>query len=281
MSDEVLPGYVRVARDGTVLVLRSGLEEALLSAGIAHPDELVARAPATEFKGRGALSLLDLGSLRAVVRPYRRGGFLGRVVRRLSLDPARARAELALHAKAAERGAPVVEALAAVTWRSGLGFHHALATRAVEGARDLEAVLKTERGRRRRACLRAAGEAVRRLHDAGFDHADLNVKNILVQETPGEAPEGFVVDLDRGRIVDPLAAFARRRNLVRLLRSFWKLNLREGTAAASSRDPFRFARAYAMGDRARRRELVRWGRDALPWIRARAVFWRILGLVRT
>ncbi len=117
---EALPrGYVRISRDGAVLVLRAGLEDALLGAGIAFPDDLVARSPSNGIKGRGPLSILELPGGRAVLRLYRRGGLLGTVVRRLSLDSDRAKDELFLHARALERGAPVPEPLAAVTRRSG------------------------------------------------------------------------------------------------------------------------------------------------------------------
>ncbi|MBI3725804.1 hypothetical protein HY251_17900 [bacterium] len=179
-----------------------------------------------------------------------------------------------------ERGAPVVEPLSAITRRSGVGFRHALATREVQDGRDLERVLREARGDERRALIAAAGDAVRRLHDAGFDHADLNLKNVLVRAGPGGPALAVVLDLDRGRLREALTTSARRRNLVRLLRSFWKLFVRAGASAASPRDPFRFARAYARGERERRRELVSWGRSALPALRARAFLWRLLRLVR-
>ncbi|HZU95820.1 MAG TPA: lipopolysaccharide kinase InaA family protein [Planctomycetota bacterium] len=263
------PGFVRLERDGAELVLLRGLEDALLALGIADPDALVARSPANGVAGRGALARLELPGGSALLRLYRRGGLLGKVVRRLSLDGERARAELALHARARERGAPVVEAVAAITRRRGAGFEHALATREVAGARDLQRVLGEARGRERRRALALAGEAVRALHDAGVEHADLNVKNVLVA-----GDRAFVIDLDRGELREALDDEARRRNLIRLLRSALKLRLREGTL--ESRDALRFARAYARGDRSLRSKLRGWGRAALPWIRLRSVAWKIL-----
>ena len=259
-------GFVRLDRDGAELVLRAGLEEALLAAGVAFPERLVASAGETGLRGRGALARLELPVGKAVLRLYRRGGILGKFVRLLSLDRERARSELALHARAIERGASVAEPLAAITRRKGPGFAHALATREVENARDLERVLAEARGKERRKALAAAGEAVRRLHEAGIDHVDLNVKNVLVA-----GDQGVVIDLDRGRAY--LDEAARRRNLVRLLRSAVKLSVRGGRL--EPRDPFRFARAYARGDRELRRSIVSWGRAALPWIRLRALVWRV------
>ncbi len=114
---------------------------------------------------------------------------------------------------------------------------------------------------------------------------DLNVKNVLVAGGPGvrgaeplagglgDLPQvrGVVIDLDRGRA--DLDETARRRNLVRLLRSAVKLSVRGGRL--EPRDPFRFARAYARADRELRRSIVTWGRSALPWIRLRSFFWRV------
>lgn len=229
----------------------------------------MARAPASGLAGRGALARVELPDGRALLRLYRRGGLMGKLVRRLSLDPERARAELSLNARARERGASVAEPLAAITRRRSIGFEHALATREVDGARDLERVLVEAKGAERRRALAAAGEAVRRLHEAGVDHVDLNVKNVLVTAAQG----AVVIDLDRGTLHAPLAESARRRNLVRLLRSAWKLHLKKG--ALEPRDAFRFARAYAKGDRALRARVVGWGRAALPWIKLRSLFWRL------
>lgn len=277
MQVEVPPGYVRLDREGATLVLREGLEDALLAAGVAHPDELVARAPAPGLGGRGALSRLDLPGGAALLRLYWRGGLLGKLVRRLSLDAGRAADELRLHALALARGAPVVEAVAAVTRPSGVGFRHALATREVSGARDLARVLRETQGRERRRALAAAGAAARRLHDAGVDHADLNVKNVLLRESSGGL-EAWVLDLDRGRIHERLEPAARRRSLVRLLRSFVKTATVLAPGTISPRDPFRLARGYAGEDRALRREIVGWGRAAWPRIRARARVWRFFAL---
>jgi len=62
------------------------------------------------------------------------------------------------------------------------------------------------------------GQTLRRFHDAGFFHADLNARNILLD------PEGgvYVIDWDRGRVRPP-GRWARA-NLARLRRSLVKLS---------------------------------------------------------
>ena len=57
----------------------------------------------------------------------------------------------------------------------------------------------------------------RRFHDAGLVHADLTVRNILIQK----GGKVFLVDFDRARL-QPNAGRAFRRNLKRLRRSMVK-----------------------------------------------------------
>jgi aminoglycoside phosphotransferase (APT) family kinase protein len=85
---------------------------------------------------------------------------------------------------------------------------------------------------------------VRALHDAGVEHADLNLKNLLVR--PGPPVEAFVIDLDKSRRGGPLSRAAAVRNLERLLRSAEKLGLLG--SALSRADLARFVRAYAERD---------------------------------
>jgi 3-deoxy-D-manno-octulosonic acid kinase len=269
---ELPAGFVEVEVDSAQVLLRSDCRQALLAAGIQDPQALVRRAP-SELRGRGALASVALeDGGRAVVRPLTRGGLLGKLVRRVSLDRDRARAELLVSCGAAARGARVLEVLAAVTRPLGLGWTHALVTREVEGARDLLAALAQGSPDERRSALVQAGRAVRRMHDAGVDHTDLNLKNVLLT-AHGEA---LVIDLDRCRLAaGPASGAVRRGNLLRLLRSWTKL-----CAVAPEhrrlRDPLRFLRAYApdAADRPLRAELRAAGRRAsFP---LRRLWWRLL-----
>ncbi len=269
--DDLPPGFERRAVDDAVVVARSDLIEALLAAGVDDPEGLARRAP-SGHAGRGSLGRVELGAAgAAIVRPLVRGGLVGLLVRRRSLDAGRALAELRLCAEAGARGASVLEVLAAVTRRDGVGYTHGLVTREVVGARDLLAALRAGEGPRARArALAAAGRAVRRLHDAGVDHVDLNLKNVLLR------PDGsaLVLDLDRCRLAaGPASERVRVRNLLRLLRSWRKLAAAE-PRSVQARDPLRFARAYARGERELLRRLVRAGRAArFPLHRLR---WRLL-----
>lgn len=255
-------GYERIEHAGARIVLRSDLREALLAAGVADPVGLIARQPARDKAGRAALARVELEEIGPVlVRALTRGGLLGKLVRRVSWDSTRAESELVVSATAAERGASVAEVVAAITRSSGVGYLHGLVSRELVGARDLVAVLREGRGAAREAALAAAGEAVRRLHEAGVDHVDLNLKNVLIDQEG----RGVVIDLDRCRIEGgALGEGARRANLLRLYRSWIKLGVAE-PESVDSQDPLRVARAYARGDEERLGALVAAGKSASFW----------------
>jgi hypothetical protein len=71
------------------------------------------------------------------------------------------------------------------------------------------------------AALAAAARLIRRAHDAGLLHPDLNARNILL------CPDGsaMVLDLDRAELLDELSLSDRFAALARLYRSLHKLGL--------------------------------------------------------
>jgi hypothetical protein len=112
--------------------------------------------------------------------------------------------------------------------------------------------------------------AVRRMHDLGIDHRDLNAGNLLVRGA-GAGAEAFVVDLDRARLSpEPLAFALRRRTLRRLERSWVKLH----GAAPGDRTPDWIYEAYAGEDRTLGERLAR-GRRVGRWlIHLHRIAWR-------
>jgi len=176
--------------------------------------------------GRGAAYRVELpGGLRAVLRVYRRGGAIARVVREtyFGIRPRPLR-ELAVTEEARRRGVAAAEVLAARV-EGRLAYRGALLTAEVPAAATLlEALRRAADARARRALAAATGRAIRTLHAAGVFHADLNLTNILVHPVPDGAGVALL-DFDRARLRDqPLGAGARRRNLRRLARSLAKFD---------------------------------------------------------
>ena len=189
--------------------------------------------------GRGSTWRMELpGGLRVVVRLYRRGGLVARLVRETYVGPRpRPLHELAVTVEARRRGVPAPEVLGARV-EGGLVYRGALVTAEVPDARTLIAALREAPGPRERCELAGrAGGAVARLHDAGVYHADLNLTNLLV------ASKGVhVIDFDRARVAaGPLGARGRRRNLARLARSLAKLDPDDALGGPELR------RAFAVG----------------------------------
>jgi 3-deoxy-D-manno-octulosonic acid kinase len=191
----------------------------------------------------GTYRALLPGNLRAVVRLYRRGGLVARVVRRTYLGVApRPLRELIVTAEARRRGVATAEVLAARV-EGGLLYRGALVTAELADSVTLVEALRHARGDGlRHALATATARAIAAMHDAGVMHADLNLTNILVRMAPA-ATVAALIDFDRARLTTgPLGPAARRRSLRRLARSLRKLD--PGGALAGPRDVAAFRDAY-------------------------------------
>ena len=170
--------------------------------------------------GRGQAYFVRLDGVGAcVLRHYRRGGMLGALLhdRYLYTGLARSRAfaEWRLLARLHGLGLPVPAPIAARVQRQGLCYRADLITLRIEGSASLAQRLSEAHATT--VDWRAIGACVRRFHDAGVFHADLNARNILIDE----AGQVSLIDFDKGR-VRPTGAW-QQANLDRLLRSLRKL----------------------------------------------------------
>jgi len=170
--------------------------------------------------GRGTVLFLDDGPRRYALRRYLRGGLAARVARAsyLYLGEERTRSfhELRLLADLRRRGLPVPAPVAARYRRQGLAYQAELVTERLPDCETLAA--RWRAGRMTEADWTAAGRCLRRFHDCGVQHADLNAANVMI--APG--PAIWLLDFDRGRLRTPGAW--RQRPLERLARSLAKLD---------------------------------------------------------
>lgn len=218
--DEAAPG------PGLSMLVARGLDATELASRILEIPDAPAHAQARYF-GRAGLHALPLPGGDALVRPYRHGGLLRGLTRGWFLSrPPRPFVELAVTVAARERGVATLEVLAALVARGpGPWYRGWLVTRELKGARDLWAALQQELSREaRESLLRRAGRSLRLMHASGIDHADLNLRNILVGAGDPH-PEIRIIDFDRARLFPgPVPAARARRNIRRLLRSVNKLD---------------------------------------------------------
>ncbi|MEX2049557.1 MAG: lipopolysaccharide kinase InaA family protein [Gemmatimonadota bacterium] len=242
-ADELPPVYQRVIRGrAEAFVWRDAAPwlESVLDTGIRAWASAQGAGSGTRFGGRGPVYVVAAPrpgpDARAewVVRHYQRGGLAAPLLgdRYLVAGVARPLAEIRASVEARRRGVRTPAVIAGVVY-SGLAgaFYRAdLVTELVPGVRSLSDVLFGESDRRERViapaeALRQAGRMVRRLADAGVQHADLNAGNVLVD---AGAREAWVVDLDRCRFLDARAGALAATMLRRLERSLRKLGAAHG-----------------------------------------------------
>jgi 3-deoxy-D-manno-octulosonic acid kinase len=182
--------------------------------------------------GRGGVSIIRTDAGEAVLRHYRRGGMVARLMGDrylwLGADRTRSFREFRLMAHLLHRGLPVPAPLAAGFVRHGMRYTAELITLRIPCAatlaeKVLAAALDTE-------LAGHVGALVARFHREGVWHADLNAHNILIN------PEGlYLIDFDRGRLRAPHLSW-QQDNLDRLRRSLLKLGAARSGEASFDHD---------------------------------------------
>ena len=193
------------------------------------------------FTGRGAAYGVTLDGRAAVVRHARRGGLFGPLLGDRYVGAPRHLTELAWSRRLAAAGIPTPPFLAGITYPAGLAHRADVATERIPGL-DLAGLFfggAAPGPDARDATWRAVGRLVRSLHDAGWVHPDLQLRNVLVGGTP---PRAWLLDVESCR--DATGAAARRRNLERFYRSWAKWNRLRGPRLGD-RDRAAFDGGYA------------------------------------
>lgn len=166
-------------------------------------------------EGRAELMRFALDDGHGLLRTFRRGGLARYFFRDVYLLQNRAYRELRVQAVLYGKGFPVPEPLGAVWRRSRMVYRGAIASREVDG-QDLFHYLSTGPADADGVMTRI-GVLIRRMHDLGVYHADLQVRNLLVADE-----DLYVIDFDNARIRECLPPRLRARNLFRFRRSLRK-----------------------------------------------------------
>ena len=171
-------------------------------------------------EGRGSALLLETSFGPAVLRRYLRGGQAARFSRDryffTGFERSRPLQEFNVLVTLQSMGLPVPHPLAAQCVRDGLFYTGSLLTRRIPDVVPLADLLGREEAGPE--LWRATGACIRRFHEQGVVHADLNARNILVRglETV------YLIDFDRASVKkDAHRSF--EANLRRLRRSLEKL----------------------------------------------------------
>lgn len=174
-----------------------------------------------EAPGRGSALFLQTPFGAAVLRRYLRGGLPARISRDRYFfngwERSRPVSEFHMLADLDTHGLPVPPPLAAMCRRNGPFYTGWLMTRLLPGTQTLADQI--DRCAADAETWVRAGACIRRFHDFGVIHADLNARNILVDEEK----RVFLIDFDRARIRrgDTRAQQSNLDRLQRSLLKFW------------------------------------------------------------
>jgi 3-deoxy-D-manno-octulosonic acid kinase len=275
-----IPVSFSLIRKGKVfLLLKEGYEDALFQEGIEHVEAFLQRKHplSRQLKGRTLHPCVPIKEGQwMVVRRYSHGGLLRGFTRDLYLFGSRSFREVALTEEIRSCGIPTIQPIGAIHRSVFPFFYRAhLLSLEVPSAKDLIHYL-LEMGPHplgetlslKRKVTRSAGLLLRQFHQAGFFHADLQLKNLLLAD--GQL---FLIDFDRSYRKKQLSGAEKIKNLLRLNRSVDKWN-RKGLTITRG-DRWRFLLAYG-GDDENIRETMR---RALRHYPIRSLFHRMIWTV--
>ncbi len=199
-------------------------EAASFDPATGSPVASLAAEAAVPGSGRGTVWWQQAGAQTLLLRHYRRGGLLGRLVADRYLrgprSQSRALAEFALLQRMRGWGLAVPRP-AAARWQAAGPLHYRadILLERIAGAQDLAITLQQRPlgG----AEWQTVGAAIAALHAHGVDHADLNCHNLMhdARDASGRGPV-WIVDFDRGAVRAP--GPWQDANLQRLRRSLRK-----------------------------------------------------------
>lgn len=168
--------------------------------------------------GRGKTWFINMPTVKAALRHYRRGGLFGKLVKDhyffTSWEKTRGYQELMLLFHLRDSGVNVPRPIAAQAVRKTFCYQADLLSEKIANARDLVSILQ-EQALSDEMYLNI-GQEIRKLHDAQVNHTDLNIHNILIDEQE----QVWIIDFDKCYI-QPGDDW-KLKNLERLRRSFDK-----------------------------------------------------------
>jgi len=152
-----------------------------------------------------------------MVRTLTHGGAFRNVIRSRFLTPGRSLRELEVSAYMISRGIPTPEIVGLRIMRQGLFFSMEVISRMIPGSIDLLAYLE-QRPDDSEAVIRLTGALIRRIHGAGIYHADLHVKNIVLDRNT----RPWIIDLDKAYRFADLPSILKYKNTRRFVHSLKK-----------------------------------------------------------
>lgn len=174
--------------------------------------------------GRGTTWFVQLDTMQAALRHYRRGGLFGKLVEDhywfTSWEQTRSLQEFNLLRVLIESGVNVPRPIAARAVKTGLTYQADLLSERVPNAKDLVSIL--QESPLSEVMYQKVGQEIAKMHNVNVNHTDLNIHNILIDDQE----KVWIIDFDKCR--QEASGDWKQSNLDRLKRSFLKeLNKRQ------------------------------------------------------
>jgi 3-deoxy-D-manno-octulosonic acid kinase len=221
-------GYEIHQEHSTTLIFKPGhkLENLPLQGTIGRP---------TTLKGRRQLRFLEPDM---IVRELAHGGILADLSADRFLTPARSVREVMISAYLIAHGIPTPEIMGLRLIQNGWFKNIAVITRLVPKATDLIAYLATAHDNAAQV-FEEAGRLMRRVHDLKVYHADLHLKNFLLDQEQ----HLWLLDLDKAWLLPILPGLLKTINIRRFFRSGRKW-ARQGRIILPPDYAIRFRKGY-------------------------------------
>jgi 3-deoxy-D-manno-octulosonic acid kinase len=236
------PGYSLIEEKGLKAIVKDQYLDFFWNEGFFQPQTLFQDLSPSHLVGRTKLMLFVKNDLVFVIRRNFHGGIFGKVFKDVFLDGSRPHRELFIMWRLREVGIKTAEPIASFTVNFGPFKRTYLITSYIQGGKDfLEVLENTNPSLKRREIFYQAGALIRKIHDLGVYHPDLQLKNFLLK---GE--DVYILDFDKAYQRIPLPLSLRFKNLFRFLRSLEKA--RTKGMRISPKEILSFWKGYAQGN---------------------------------
>lgn len=172
-------------------------------------------------EGRGTTFFVQHQGRDFVLRHYQRGGFVSKISNEkylwVGLKYSRPWREWTLLEKMIDKGLPVPAPAAIQVERKGLLYKADIMMHRIPHSRTLMHILMTEE--LTEGYWISIGSVIRRFHEEGVYHADLNANNIMIDD----GGRCYLIDFDKCGLRKPRLKW-QKENLLRLKRSLNKIS---------------------------------------------------------
>lgn len=169
-------------------------------------------------QGRGTTWFVQMPTIEAALRHYRRGGLFGKIISDhylfLGWSKTRSLQEFKLLQKLRKAGVNVPRPIAARTIKKTFTYQADLLSEKIPNTEDLVSIL--QKSSLPNEIYYKIGQEIQKMHQIYVNHTDLNIHNILIDQTKTV----WIIDFDKCAVDN--SKYWQEKNIQRLKRSFIK-----------------------------------------------------------